>query len=67
MSVVRKTPPIVVDLNGTNAKGEPTYAGYTIEEAMKIATESSSPEAMNWLRLWYRGDLMTMNSTPENF
>jgi hypothetical protein len=67
MSAAAKVQPIIIDLNGQREDGTLTYAGYTAEEAIKITVESDSPEALTWLRLWHRGDLMTMNSTPENF
>lgn len=67
MVAAQKAQPVIIDLNGTNDKGESTFAGYTLQEAMKVACESYNPEAMTWLRCWYNGELTTMNSTPENF
>ncbi len=67
MPAARKFQPIVIDLNGERDDGTLTYGGYTAEEAIKIAVESDNPEAITWLRLWHRGDLTTMNSTPDNF
>jgi hypothetical protein len=66
-NAAKKFEPVVIDLNGTNEKGESTYAGYTLYQAMEIACESSHPEAFEWLKAWWKADLTTMNTTPESF
>ncbi|MBX5130759.1 hypothetical protein HJB53_30175 [Rhizobium lentis] len=63
----QKIQPIVIDLNGTNDKGEPTYAGYTLYQAVDLAMRSSSPEAFEWLKAWWNAELTTMDTTPESF
>ncbi|TDW20468.1 hypothetical protein EV128_12598 [Rhizobium azibense] len=66
-SAAKKIEPVIIDLNGTNEQGQPTYAGYTTEQAMRIACESSSREALTWLKAWWNAELTTYNTTPENF
>ncbi|AGC36156.1 hypothetical protein B7L88_gp132 [Rhizobium phage RHEph10] len=66
-NAAQKIQPVVIDLNGTNEKGEPTFAGYTVFQATQIACESSSPNALEWLKAWWNADLTAMNTTPESY
>ncbi|QIG69182.1 hypothetical protein EVB78_148 [Rhizobium phage RHph_N1_15] len=66
-AAAQKIQPVVIDLNGVNDKGETTFAGYTLFQAMEIACESSHPEAFEWLKAWWKADLTAMNTTPESF